>query len=162
MKTKKFSAEWFLNILITISVTGLAIVIASSLINYFSFSFHQTLKLVFWMGILVMMMPVVVLQFIMPAGLLSRFDIQISFLSKIMFYLVIFPFVDVLVISALDEFFHFLPTYQEYEMGSMIEKWQSQIRKIIGITYVSIICAGLLFRIIIIFFGDKTKAKKNS
>ncbi len=169
MKTKKSSAEWFSYILGTISTIGLVAVIVSLLVNYFFF--NQTLELVGLIGVLAIMMPFLILQFMMTAGLMDRFggqtDIPFSntpFWGKVIFYLIVFPFADMLVISALDGLFHFLPNYQKamaegYDrlmVEAMFEEWQSQALVIIGITYVSIIGIGLLFRGI---FGDKLKTK---
>jgi hypothetical protein len=171
MKTKKF-VQWFFGILgITSAISLIAIILSLIIDLYFFDGANQICGFIRTIGVLAFMMPFLVLQFTMTAGLMDRFDGQTNipfsntpFWGKVMFYLIVFPFADMLVISALDDLFHFLPNYQEamaqgYDrvvVRAMFQQWQSQALIIIGITYTSIIGIGLLFKVV---FINKLKTK---
>jgi len=164
MKTKKNFAE--LLGLTAFSVSGISMVVAIvlSVINLLFYKgTNQPLDSISVIGCLAFMMPFFMFQFLMPAGLLDRFGTEIPFWGKLTFYLVVFPFANIWMLAAADAAFHFLPNFHEAMaqgasrliVQAMREQATSQAWAIIGITYVSMISAGLLFRGI---FGKK-KAK---
>lgn len=155
-KEKSFAELLGLTALSTM-IVGLVILILSMLVNILSFEGNDpTLDFIEVIAALVFMTPFFLLQFVMPSGLLSRFESQvdITFWGNLMFYLMIFPFADVWMVAAADSLFHFLPDYhaamaQGFDRNIVIimhhdatnESWT-----IVGIIYVSLISLGLIVR----------------
>lgn len=165
MKTKKNFAELLGLTAASLSIISIVAVIVSLTINLLFYKgTNQILDSIGVIGCLAFMMPFFMFQFAMPSGLLDRFGAEIPFWGKVTFYLVIFPFANMWMLAAADAVFHFLPNFHEAMaqgasrliVQAMREQATSQAWAIIGITYVSMISAGLLFRGI---FGKKLKAK---
>ncbi len=167
MKTKKNFADWLSLNASTLTIIGISALIICTLINLLVFKGkNQTLDLIALMGCIAFILPFFLLQFAMPSGLLNHFGFQtdIPFWGKAMFYILVFPFANMWMLSALDSALHFLPNFHEAMVqgqGLLIvralrEQWQSQAWLIIGISYFAMIGAGLLFREI---FQNKLKAK---
>jgi hypothetical protein len=168
MKTKKNFADWLGLITVSISIIGFAAFFISMMIDFFFLhgASNTILNSTGIIGAFAFMLPFFLLQFALPSGLLDRFGFQtdIPFWGKVVFYVVLFPFANMWMLSVIDTTFHFLPNYhlamsQGYSLvivEAMREQSISMGWAIIGVTYASMISMGLLFRGI---FGNKLKAK---
>lgn len=167
MKTKKNFSELLGLVAASISIIGVTALIVSLTINILFFKGqNQIWDSVGTFGALAFMLPFFVAQFLMPSGLLDRLGLQttdIPFWGKAMFYLLVFPFANMWMLSATDAIFHFLPNFHEAMaqgnsraiVTAMREQWFAQGWMIISATYASMIGAGLFFRGI---FKNRLKA----
>lgn len=100
-------------------------------------------------GLIMLILPFVLLQFFMTAGIYGNGFGWIYFL----FYLLLFPFVDMILFSGINALFHIIPTYYySHNRGTgitiaEIEEFRRQAWLCIGGIYIFLNGAGLLWRI---------------
>lgn len=167
MKTKKNFSELFGLSVAASQIIGIVALIISTSINLFVYKGEsQILDLISIIGWIAFILPFFVAEFALPSGLLDRFGVQtdIPFWGKFVFYVILFPVINMWLLSGVDALFHILPDFHAAmaqgasmtTVRALREQWQNQGWMIVGITYFVMIGSGLLFRII---FGRKLKAK---
>lgn len=156
MKTNKNLAEKVALVAGCTSIIGILVLILCTAITLFFLKEEsQILNIIGITGAAAFMLPFFISEFALPAGILDHYyELEIPAWGKAMFYLLAFPFANMWMLGAADAAFHFLPDYhQAMSQGKdaliVEEMWRQSVIQawsIIGITYVSMIGAGLLFK----------------
>jgi len=157
MEKKKNFSETFGAIAAYITVIGAVVMCLAPITNILFFErTSRVCNFVGLFGAAAVMLPLFIFQFIMTFGLLDRlgFQANLSFGGKVVFYLILFPFIDMWMVSTINAVFNFLPSlYGKFVVTSVaLEQWWIAVI----ITYVTVIISGLLFRVI---FSNKLKLK---
>ncbi|MGY4884275.1 MAG: hypothetical protein ACP5NZ_01720 [Nanobdellota archaeon] len=92
-------------------------------------------------GLTVFIFPFVLLQFFMSAGLYGE---GMGWLY-LLFYAILFPFIDMWFFAGLNSLFNVLPNYHLVE-GMMREEFMTKSWICIGIIYLLVNCSGFLYR----------------
>ncbi|NVN97066.1 hypothetical protein HXX01_02420 [Candidatus Nomurabacteria bacterium] len=142
-------AEKVARILSIISGISIAIGIIAGILYLI---FHKS-----WMdavavsGLTLFMLPFLALQIAMPANI-EQFGTKSLGWKSLLFFLILFPFVDIWVLTGINALFHFIPDYhlitdRVLRNEIRISSWhQSKIW--LGMIYFSLLIAGFIIRII--------------
>ncbi|MBN2884523.1 hypothetical protein JXE04_01210 [Patescibacteria group bacterium] len=137
-----------------ISVIGAIILILSVIFEQLICSSSQYLDYFVWIGSLLFMLPVFMLQLIVPLGMIIKEDVpmHIRIVLYVILYLLIFPFANFWIILTVDKMFHFLLNINEiiHKCDAELIRWlvHSKISNIMIIIYLVMNGAGLLLSII--------------
>ncbi len=111
-------------------------------------------------GLLLVFLPFLSLEYLIPSGLLKRFDIndKLPWYAGLTNYLIVYPMVNIFFILLLNVFFSFLPELNR-EIPAEYELLRSEtfliVIKMAAVLYISLVGGGLFTREVI-------KAKKQS
>jgi len=157
MRTKKSFSKRFDFMMAVTTGGGLLTMLVAMLINLVFFKgSNQIWDTIAVAGALLMMLPFFMGQFIFPSGLLERIGFQsdIPFWGKAMFFIFVFPFANIRMLTGANALFSFLPDYHAamtQGFGKEIVeamRYESTVKAwtIIGITYATMITLGLITR----------------
>lgn len=149
--------EEFSKMLGIVSMVGLGVFIVTILINFLAP--NTALDTIGAISFSVFLLPMFGLIFALPAGLVENGKEFVPFWGKVglfsLFYLFLFPFVTMLMVTATDSIFHFLPNFRA-AMASGADRLVVQEMRaeagslsfiIGGIAYGTMILAGLVWRV---------------
>jgi hypothetical protein len=153
MKTKKNSAEVLGSVFQLIGISGFVIFVAVLLITVLHKS-NGPLDVIGVIGAIMFMIPFFSIQFLMPSGILKKIKVDnVPFWGKLVFYLFLFPVVNMWMLSAFNAAFSFLPEYRLGFVGGDMELAKAMYHEflvrswtIIGIAYFGLLGLGVLFR----------------
>ena len=157
MRTKKSFSKHFDFMMAFTTGGGLLIMLVSMAINLAFFKGgNEIWDLISVVGALLWMLPFFMGQYALPSGLLERLGLQtdIPFWGKAIFYILVFPFANMWMLTGVNALFNFLPDYhaaitqgfgkeivEAMRYESTVQAWT-----IIGITYASLVTLGLITR----------------
>ncbi len=165
MKTKKRVLS-LLAATPVISLIGMTVFMICIVLTIYLSKSNQILDILGTTGFVLFILPIFLLQFVLPSNILSLvgIDTDVPFWGQVALYALVFPFVSMFAVAAADSLFHFLPevrlgAYTDHALRQIaMKEYMFQVWTVIGITYLSMVGGGVIFNLI---FKKKMQAKTN-